>query len=49
MRAYVARYCLDDGSRGVLHVIARHPFDVIDIALRTFADAGIARLSVRPA
>ena len=49
MRLYLARYHLRNGARGVLHVIAAHSFDVVDIALDCFAETGIARLSVRPA
>lgn len=49
MRLYLAHYRLPNGARGVLHVIAAHSFDVVDIALDCFKESGIARLSVRPA
>jgi hypothetical protein len=36
-RHYLARYTLRDGTRGALHVVAAHSFDVIDILVRTFS------------
>ncbi|WP_457329747.1 hypothetical protein [Rhizobacter sp. P5_C2] len=36
-RHYLARYTLSDGTRGALHVVSVHSFDVIDMLVRSFS------------
>ena len=47
-RHFLARYCLQNGARGTLNVIATHSCDAILIAFDLFGDA-LRTCSARPA